>query len=267
MLSRLKTRAKDLGLGPYLKKPYQLIIQNPYWFFRRRLYPKTRQSISGVDVQFVAEDPQDISYHEFDTEVPIIKDMLSEINSNDVFFDIGANIGLYSCIISQVISGENVVAFEPSPPAYNKLKKNSKLNGDFHHFQIAVSDTDDMIEFAVDVGDVQSRMSTINTDTDSIDYEIQEVASRKPVSVVESEGIPTPTVIKIDVEGAEFKVLNGMDRLFDEVEILYCEIHHPVLDEFNTDGEKIISYIQSRGFDVKTLHQRGKNEFVKATRL
>jgi len=267
MLSKIKNKARDSGLEPYLETPYQLIIKKPYWFLRRRLYPKTNQNIAGVDVQFVAEDQQDTVYNEFDTEVPIINDILSEVDSDDVFFDIGANIGLYSCIISQRIGGKNVVAFEPSPPAYTKLEENSKLNGDFHHFQIAVSDTDEMIEFAVDVGDVQSRMSTINTDSSATDYEIQEVTSRKVVSVIEREDVPSPSIIKIDVEGAEFKVISGMSRLLDDVNILYCEIHHPVLDEFSTDGEEIIEYLESSGFDVETLHQRGENEFVKATRL
>lgn len=267
MLANVKSKVRDWGLEPYLETPYQLVIQNPYWFIRRRLYPKTKQNIAGVDVQFVAENTQDVQYHEFDSEVPIIKDILSELDNGDVFFDIGSNIGMYSCVISQRIGAESVVAFEPSPPAYRKLQKNSKLNGNFHHFQIAVSDTDDMIEFAVDVGDVQSRMSTINTDSSATDYEIREVSSRKLASVVEDEDLPLPNIIKIDVEGAEFKVLNGMDRLLDSIRIIYCEIHHPVLDDFNTDGEEIIEYLESSGFDVKTVHKRDRNEFVKATRI
>jgi len=267
MLSKVKNKARDLGLEPYLTTPYQLIIKNPYSFFRPHLYPKTKQNIAGINVEFVAEDPEDISYHEFDSEIPIIEDMLSEIDDNDSFFDIGANIGLFSCVISQKIGAENVVAFEPSPPAYQKLKKNSELNGNFHHFQIAASDTDDVIEFSVDVGDTQSRMSTINTDSSATDYEIQEVTSRKLSSVVKNEDIPLPTIAKVDVEGAEFKVLKGMDRLLDSIQIIYCEIHHPALDGFNTDGEEIIEYLESSGFEVKTLHQRGDNEFVKATRI
>lgn len=267
MLADVKSKVRDLGLEPYLETPYQLVVQNPYWFIRRRLYPKTKQNIAGVDVQFVAENTQDIKYHEFESEVPIIKDVLSEIDDDSVFFDIGANIGLYSCVISQKIGAENVVAFEPSPPAYRKLQKNSKLNGNFQHFQIAVSDTDDMIEFAVDVGGVHSRMSTINTDSNATDYKIQEVSSRKLASVVENENLPSPTIIKIDVEGAEFKVLSGMDGLLDSIQIIYCEIHHPFLDGFSTDGGEIIEHVESSGFDVKTLHQRGENEFVKATQI
>lgn len=267
MLSKIKNKLRNLGLEPYLTTPYQLIIKNPYWFLRPHLYAKTKQNIAGINVEFVAEGPQDISYHEFDSEIPIIEDILSEIDYGDTFFDIGANIGLYSCVISQKIGAENVIAFEPSPPAYQKLQKNSEFNGNFHHFQIAISDTDDIIEFSVDIGDAQSRRSTINTDSNSIDYEIQEVSSRKLRSMEKKQNIPSPDIIKIDVEGAEFKVLNGMGKLLDSSDIIYCEIHHQALDGFNTDGEEIIEYLESSGFEVKTLHQRGGNEFVKATRI
>jgi len=266
MLSTVKDKARNLGLEPYLGKPYQLIIQNPYWFLRRRLYPKTVQNIAGIDVQFAAKDPQDISYHEFDSETPIIKDILSEVDSNDIFCDIGANIGLYSSVISQRIGADNVIAFEPSPPAYEKLQKNSKFNGNFLHYQIAVSDTNETIEFAVDIGDTQSRMSSINTDSSATEYEIQEVTSRKLATVFETEDICSPTIIKVDVEGAEFNVLKGMGVLIDNVQIIYCEIHHPVLDDFDTNGEEITEYLESAGFNVDTLHKRGRNEFVKATR-
>jgi FkbM family methyltransferase len=267
MLSKVKSKARDLGFERYLITPYRLIVRNPYWFIRRRLYPKTKRSIVGIDVEFVAEDPHDIPYDEIKFETPMIKEILSDINNGDVFFDIGANIGLYSCVISHKIGAKNVVAFEPSPPAYQKLKKNSNLNGDFYHFNIAISDLDDRIKFSVDIGDAQSRMSTMNTESSASDYKIQEVCSRRLRSVVKDEDIPSPTVIKIDVEGAEFKVLNGMDGLLDSVRIIYCEIHHSALDGFDASGEEIIEYLESGGFEVKTLHQQGENEFVKATRI
>jgi FkbM family methyltransferase len=267
MISKLKNKAIDLGLRPYLRTPYRLFIKNPYWAVRSRLYPKTKQNIAGVDIPFVAEESADVHYHEFGSEDSIIKDLLAEVDDSDIFFDIGANIGLYSCLISQKTDARNVIAFEPSPPAYNKLQQNSKLNGNFHHYQMAISDTDGVIEFSVDVGDVQSRMSTINTDSSATEYEIQEVTSRKLASVVKNEDIPSPTVIKIDVEGAELKVLNGLDGLLDNIQIIYCEIHYPFLDGFNADGEDIIEFLESDGFEIKTLHERGGNEFVKAKRI
>jgi FkbM family methyltransferase len=218
-------------------------------------------------VEFVAEDSQDIEYDEFSSEESIIEEIVSDVNSNDVFYDIGSNIGLYSCVVSQKIDAKAVVAFEPSPPAYRKLRKNSELNGGFHHYQIAISDTDETVEFAVDVGDVQARMSTMNTHSATTDYRIQEVPSRTLSSMVEAEGVPSPTIVKIDVEGAEFKVLSGMEPLLDTVRILYCEIHHPVLDDFDTSRNEIIEYLEAFDFDVTTLHRRGQNEFVKATRM
>jgi FkbM family methyltransferase len=267
MLSRAKDTVRNLGLEPYLKIPYQLLVQNPYWVLRRQFYPKTKQTIAGIDTEFIAEGPIDVSYHEFKSEEPIIEDIISEIEKDDIFYDIGANIGLYSCVISKVLNEGNVVAFEPSPPAYRKLRKNAELNEDrFRHYQVAISDTNSKVEFSVDVGDKQSRQSTLNTDRDGNGYEIETVSSRQLSSIVSEEDIPSPTIVKIDVEGAEYKVLRGMDDLLDNVRIVYGEIHHPVLDDFGTTGSEIIGFLESANFDIERLYQRGNNEFIKATR-
>lgn len=270
MLSTMKNKARDLGLEPYLETPYQYFVKKPfkkpYWVLRRRLYPKTNQTVAGVDVQFVAKTTEDVEYHEFQSESPIIKDIIQEIGENDVFFDIGANIGLYSSVITKKIGSENVVAFEPAPPAYRKLESNSKLNGGFIHHQIAVSNKDEMIDLAVDVSDTQARMSTLDTDNELTNHTICEVPSRKLTTIIEDESIPSPTIVKIDVEGAEFKVLDGMEELLDSVRIVYCEIHHPNLDSFDTNGSEIFSYLESFGFNIQTLHQRDGNEFVKASK-
>lgn len=266
MLFWLKAKARNLGLNRYLDKPYDKYVKSPYWFLRRRIRPKLKKTIAGVDVEFVAEQPHDILYQEYHTELPIIEDIVSELTNDDVFYDIGANIGLYSCVLSRHLTPEDVVAFEPSPPAYKKLKKNARINGDFSHHQVAVSHANASVDFAVDVRDTQSRLSTLNVDSTATDYELCEVQSRKLSTVTQVEGLPLPTAVKIDVEGAEYNVLKGMGDLLDGTRVIYCEIHHPLLGDFGTTGSEIREFLRSSGFTIEDLHQREENDFIKATR-
>lgn len=267
VLNTLKDTVRRLGLGPWLEPPYKVLIQQPYWWIRRNYFPTSiTREVNGVSSQFIAEHPEDENYHEFESERPILTDILNEVDQTDVFYDIGANIGLYSCLVSKVIPEQRVVAFEPSP-IYNKLERNAKLNDlSFNHYQIAVSNSSDTVDFAIDVSDPQARMSTLDTNNSRTDYEIQKVKSRKLDDFVEKENLPTPTIVKIDVEGAEYDVLKGMNDIFPNIEVVYCEIHHSELDSFNVRYEDITGLLKSKGFELEHLHDRnGGSEFVKAT--
>ena len=51
------------------------------------------------------------------------------LNNGDIFVDIGANIGLFSLIASQLVGEKGkVISFEPSPITFNRLQENINLN-------------------------------------------------------------------------------------------------------------------------------------------
>jgi len=67
-------------------------------------------------------------------------DILSEVASDDVFYDIGANIGVYSCIVG---SDTDIVVntFEPIPENIARLSTNMNLNNvSGNIFQLPLSD-------------------------------------------------------------------------------------------------------------------------------
>ena len=60
-------------------------------------------------------------------EGEILEDLLDELGPDDVFFDIGANVGLYSLFVAQ--EADSVVAFEPHPENLDALEWNLDRNG------------------------------------------------------------------------------------------------------------------------------------------
>ncbi len=217
MLSSIKQIAHRIGIAPYLETPYSLVIQRPYWWMRRRFgsRPLTR-TIDSVEATFVAEHAADANYYQLDSERLILEDLLAEVRETDVFFDVGANIGIYSCFLSQKLTEGEVIAFEPSPPAYEKLERNAAVNGGtVRQFPVALSDVNDEVEFAVDRNDSQAQMSTLNTATRGSDYDIRTVSAKRADDFVRERGLPLPTVVKIDVEGTEYDVLRWMTDALD----------------------------------------------------
>jgi FkbM family methyltransferase len=142
----------------------------------------------------------------FDPELPFLA---SKISKGAVVFDIGANIGTWSLILS-LATGPNgkIFAFEPTKATYDVLSNNIALNTNVNifAFQHALSKDDDVIRLYHDVD--SSRNSIGKTRSNSaVDYE--EVQTRTLDRLASELSLDKLDFIKIDVEGAEPFVFEG----------------------------------------------------------
>lgn len=134
-----------------------------------------------------------------------------------VFIDIGANVGSYSVLVSDL--AKDIYAFEPSPDSYYRCRKNFALNNlkVEHVMQLALSNKKGTSGFT-DLGS----SSTINHLTDDINDGIKVKTdtldnwAKKCLSVNKYD-----LVLKIDVEGSEERVLLGSRWLLKQKVIKY----------------------------------------------
>lgn len=134
------------------------------------------------------------------------------LRQGDVFVDVGANIGLFSLVAARHVgqSGK-VYAFEPTTKIYNRLCENVQLN-QFNNilcFQLALSDTVGEFPFYTsrDGFDAWNSLGQ-PIDGQSIATEIVECDTWD--RFVRAHGlIGKVTMMKIDVEGWESRVLSG----------------------------------------------------------
>ena len=128
--------------------------------------------------------------------------------------DVGANVGYFSLLAADLVgSGGTVYAFEPEPENHTLLSTNIEINSytNIQAKQEAVSNT---------CGSTPFFLSELDNGSHSI-YEAgaRGVAARLSVNTttldafVEGEGWPNIDLLKIDVEGAELTVLDGMEQL------------------------------------------------------
>jgi FkbM family methyltransferase len=136
-----------------------------------------------------------------------------------LLFDIGANRG--DATVAGLSKGYKVIACEPAPKIYAELVKNFIYNPNVVPIKVAVSYSDnESIEFYEAEED---GLSTLNKDwlTDStMPY------AGKPYRTVKANTITmdslvnlygAPDLIKIDVEGAEWSVFNGMTKHYGKL--------------------------------------------------
>lgn len=121
--------------------------------------------------------------------------------------DIGANVGFYT-LLSAALVGEKgwVVSFEPLPRNLKFLREHVRLNKlrNVTVVAAAVADTDGVASFA---SAEAHEMGSLSEDG-QIEVEVLALDG-----AIESGRVPAPDVMKIDVEGAEARVLAGAAKL------------------------------------------------------
>jgi FkbM family methyltransferase len=159
----------------------------------------------------------------FRDEIPVLIHLASIVADGDTFLDIGANVGIFAASIGQfrmIYPKLKVYAFEPNPDTARRLRANVEPLG-AKVFGLALSDRNGILEF-VD-GAVSNVFTTIeNASSYSISHE-RTLCECRRLDDIEIDG--NALVMKIDVEGQEWEVLQGALSYFrsNRVKALYLD--------------------------------------------
>jgi FkbM family methyltransferase len=137
------------------------------------------------------------------------------VKKGDCFFDIGANIGLFSLHASKIIGDKgNIIAFEPTPETFSRLQENIKINSFFNvkTENIGLSDTSGTIKFHTS-NDGYDAWNSFATLTDIGKCSEIDVSTNTLDNYIKTNNIKKIDLIKLDVEGWELNVLKGATEL------------------------------------------------------
>jgi len=163
--------------------------------------------------------------------------MLHFLRKDDLFADIGANVGIYTILASTECEAKSL-CFEPAPETYSWLKKNIDLNNISscaNSFNIGIGNIDGVLIFSSDLDTVNHVLSSKSNNIKSV-----EVSVKSFDSIAKDFGIPV--LIKIDVEGYEFPVIQGLHNT-----LLNSHLK-AIIIELNGSGKNY-------GFDEKKIHE------------
>lgn len=225
---------------------------------------------NSVSANFIAENQQSVWTNRwlFQAENNELEDILDEIKQDDVFYDVGANVGLYSCFAEQIC--REVISFEPYSENIIELRQNVSINkGTTKVIELALSNANSSAFLSVPEeprpGYGRGAMVTVDSNGESIQTVRGDL-------LVENGIIPPPNVIKIDVEGAEYAVIEGLKGTLqrDNCRLIYCEVHPPS-DGRQLSGshnginqEAIRSLLEECGFAVRIAGERNDTYTLKA---
>ncbi len=140
-------------------------------------------------------------------EIELLKKL---IKPNDYVLDIGANIGFYAKIISDIVGEKGqVYCFEPDKTNYNYLVKNTSENKNIKLFNLAVSDKSEIIKvYKSKLLNVDHRTYPVNN-YDSV----EEINANSIDELLKNKSLEKINFIKIDIQGFELTAFKGMQNL------------------------------------------------------
>jgi FkbM family methyltransferase len=160
-------------------------------------------------------------------ETSVQEAIVRHLAAGGVMYDIGANLGFFS-LLGARLAGDpgHVWAFEAAPDNAEAIRRNARLNGIANVTVIAK---------AVSSSGGRGRLQVVDDQSWSKLQEYGEHPNTERVIDVElvaidellsARSIRPPTVVKIDVEGAEIAVLEGMRATLTEHRpAVICELH------------------------------------------
>jgi FkbM family methyltransferase len=165
--------------------------------------------------------------------------------------DVGAHVGTFSVIAgARVGSAGHVFSFEPAPDSRRMLQENIGLNRFERRVTVvpaAVSDQPGETVFYVDGNSTTNslmRLSTVSPIRSAPQTPIK--VELTTLDVFFGALGRDPDLVKIDVEGAEFAVLRGADRILRGPARVLCELHPYAWPAAGHDGAMLIEWLRQR---------------------
>jgi FkbM family methyltransferase len=187
----------------------------------------------------------------------------SFLRPGDVFVDVGANIGLFTLIAASLVGpAGRVVAFEPTGATYARLVSNVRLNGfsNVDCVKSALSDRGGQLDLARSADGFDAWNSFAEpTMGAAISHErVEAIEWDRYAKVLNLSGMVT--MMKIDVEGWESRVLAGGKEVFarPDAPVLQVEFTDAAAEAAGSSCRDLYEFLKSLGYRmfVYDSHQR-----------
>tara|TARA_R110000744_G_scaffold27341_3_gene66837 strand:+ start:2519 stop:3166 length:648 start_codon:yes stop_codon:yes gene_type:complete len=176
------------------------------------------------------------------------------IVDGDVLVDVGAHLGVYSDFFLKSLNGTGkVYTLEPHPTNYDRLYRKYKNSDRLDSKTIvlenkAASDIDGIIDVYHDMGTQTQTTNIVGFDVNGVKVgKIGDVeCTRLDTLLMGEEKIK---LVKIDVEGAEIKVLEGLSGVIEKVSNLLVECHMD--EDWGTIKDLLLNKYNFSCYDVQ----------------
>ena len=178
------------------------------------------------------------------------------LHSGDTFVDVGANVGYYSLLASTLVGQSgSVVAIEPSPRLFQAIRDSVARNRlrNVRSVNLAVLDRSTMVSLFRGT-EYHSGLTTTREER-GLEFECRVETAPLP-AILSPEETRGARLVKVDVEGAEWSVISGMEPILasgrDDLEVI-VEIDAELLAHQARRPDDILALFADHGFHAYRL--------------
>ena len=257
----------------FLDKIFKIITKRSIliWFndfIQERSYKSIK--ILGKEIKFFV--PNQLLEWRVDTYFSKEPETLEWIDSfqekdNLIFWDIGANIGLYSIYNSLKHPKSTTIAFEPSSSNLRVLTRNISINNlekNIKVVSIPLTNKENIFQEMKEGQFIEG--GALNSFGERFDFEGKEFIPNMKYNLLgttinyflENSILDIPDYIKIDVDGIEHLILEGGDKFLNDkkVESLSIEIN----ENFKEQYDKVLNLMNK--YEFKLLHKKHNDDML-----
>lgn len=232
-----------------------------------------RISMDGIELEFppgASTLAEQLTTHGYKKNEPASEALLRTLAMDGItYFDVGANWGYFAFIVAMSCEPENIVCFEPLPENLAILEHNVKRNNvDVEVVGKAVGAETGRRTFW-DIGDDAEHASFASED---YYWEDDERPDLKPKELevqtttidqyISNSNIRSVDILKIDVEGGEVEVLEGIDTTWDQIRGMIIEVHEKRLGDFGTSVSELVEPLRLEGYELFHIDNNGTIESI-----
>lgn len=240
-------------------------------YFLDQIINKVRSNTKIVEhkgCRFIFSTSSSLNFYRaktFATKEPETLAWLDEVPEKSIFWDVGANVGLYSCYAAKVKNCK-VFSFEPSVFNLELLARNIYLNNLTSNVTIIplpLSDEMALSTLNMTSMELGGALSTFGYDYGHDGNPLNKVFSFGTIGlsmtdVVEKLNVPFPSYIKIDVDGIEALILKGGHKVLREVEGVLIEIN----EDFEEQYSEATKYLEEAGLVLISKNNADKDSLL-----
>ena len=216
----------------------------------------------GLRIEKINNNSESVDV-DFSNAFEMQKYLTKKTNEDVVIFDIGAFNGNTALLYMKLFPLSKIYSFEPFPESFSELVKNTSTYKDIIPINKGVGEQEGVSNF--NSNSFSPTNSILNThpsgskvwgngllDTsETIEVELTTIDS-----FVNTHGIKNIDILKIDVQGAEYKVIKGAKETLKKgiIKIIYTEIITLPTYEGQLDFDEMISLMKSFGFKLYNFY-------------
>lgn len=176
-----------------------------------------------------------------------------QLEEGDLVFDVGANIGWYSCVLSRHAPGAEIFCFEPDPENFELLRWNLEQNAStrVHPVQMGIGERTETRRLHLYKASNVGRHSMLDIhEGPAIDVRVTSLDEFVRERELDVERVK---FLKIDIEGFEYFAFRGTQDVLEHLPLMLAEFSPGYMRAGGVEPADLLRLLHGHGFDPYSI--------------